>query len=862
MKPMRLLVPAAAGLPVLLCTLLVDRSGSFVGAQPAPAAVAQDPAERQAHEAEVMKSVFCAGCHPAIYAEHAQNTHGRAFTDEEARLATGRFDHGDCIRCHTPRPIFETGIGMNPLRRHHNLEEGNTCMTCHWKPDYDYGQFQGGAECKTAFHDQVGTVEACASCHRNHGTPYQWEIAPTGKARGRKCMTCHMQVVERPVAVGQPPSRVRSHAFPGARSEQQLRRAYDYEARIEGNEAVVVIANTGTGHNFPTELKQRSVESLIVVRDESGAEVSRSRMVFRDPYKRPYGMKLPVNTQIPAGESREHRVPIRVADGTVDCELHFKLYYPIEDHHPDLARRLEVRRLAFAGVTPSDKEVVSAPDVRVQTPEGIAAEAAGPAHLVDYARPPIGTVAVDVPEGADDATIAKLIEMFQFPVPEGNRRAQARLVEIGAAAVPALIEALGSWDNKTWKQAQSVLQRIGAPAAPALLAAMDHEQLYVRVHARELAARFAWGEHKEAALAALADDLDAAQPLDRAGAAETLGLLYGKQHAAAVRPLLADGDPDVVRAAARALALFDDREALPAIEAALRAAPWLETRRDLAEAAAAMGSPAGIPVLLEQLDLTDDLLREAAFEAFFAVTAMHEGYDPFMPRDERLAALALLQARWAESGGADVLRRPPRPDARTHAHAFSLVSKLGGGAGTVPGGDDQELVDELLAMGESAVPALIQGLKFPAGFDLKRARICECLGNIGSGNAAPVLASTLRDPVVAVAAWACWALESCGDAANLPALSRYQDRLLTLRAQGRVPQGLVIDRLLMQVARTRLQLGEDTAKNDLAGLLMSADEGTRRLAIEALQRRFGETRGYDPDAPAAERRLAAVRWYE
>ena len=43
-----------------------------------------------AHEQAVMKSSYCASCHPDAYAEHEQNTHGRAFTDEEVRLATGR----------------------------------------------------------------------------------------------------------------------------------------------------------------------------------------------------------------------------------------------------------------------------------------------------------------------------------------------------------------------------------------------------------------------------------------------------------------------------------------------------------------------------------------------------------------------------------------------------------------------------------------------------------------------------------------------------------------------------------------------------------------------------------------------------
>ena len=34
-------------------------------------------------------------------------------------------------------------------------------------------QFAGDAQCKTAFHPDVGTVEACASCHRIAGTPDQ-----------------------------------------------------------------------------------------------------------------------------------------------------------------------------------------------------------------------------------------------------------------------------------------------------------------------------------------------------------------------------------------------------------------------------------------------------------------------------------------------------------------------------------------------------------------------------------------------------------------------------------------------------------------------------------------------------------------
>ncbi len=812
---------------------------------------------------DVMESAFCARCHPDIYAEHEQSTHGRAFTDEEVRLATARFAHQDCIICHTPRPIFETGVGQNPIRRHHGLEEGNTCMTCHWKPAYDYSRFQGGAQCKEAFHPDVGTVEACASCHRNHGTPYQWERNPNGKATGRVCMDCHMREIERPVAVGGPVREVRSHVFPGSRNDVHVRRAYEYGARIEGDHAVVVIKNRGAGHNFPTELKQRSVESLVVVRDQQGAEVARSRMVFRDPYKRPYGLELPVNTQIPGGETREHRVPLGVAAGTVECTLFFKLYFPIDDFHPDLSRVLESRTIPFSGLTPSGEPVESEPEVRVVAPEGIRPELASPANLVDFAHPPIGKVAVQVPTGSSPADIARLIELFQFPVPEANGKARARLAEIGLPAVPALIEALGSWDNKTFNQSLSVLEKIGEPARPALVAALDHPQLYVRLHARELAVRLEWkGPEIERALERW---LLAEHPLDRASVAGAAGELGLRSLAGRLPPLLGDADPDVVRAAALALAGLGRRESVPAIAGALAAAHYVETRRDLALALARLGSTEGIPVLLSGLDHPDDLIRESFFEAFFAATGAHQGYDPLAPRPERLEALSSLQAWWAEQGGPErLVPTDEDADRAAEAHAWKLVGDLGGSdlAASTPE-QDRDMEEELVAMGKYAVPALVRGLKYPPGFADKRAALCRILGRIGDARGAPALAATLRDPVVSVAAWAAWALEGLRDPATRGALVRYERRLRTLLASHTLPEDAgPADRLLAQAARTRLFAGDDSARHELSGLLLSKDDFAREIAFEALRRRFDEDRGYDPAADPALRREAASRWMD
>jgi HEAT repeat protein len=816
-----------------------------------------------AHEQAVMKSSYCATCHPADYAEHEQNTHGRAFTDEEVRLATGRFSQADCIICHTPRPVFETGINQNPIRRHFDLEEGNTCMTCHWKEGADYSRFTGGAECKTAFDPRVGTVEACATCHRNHGTPYQWEASPKGKEAGNVCIDCHMPRVQREVAVGGPVRNVRSHVFPASRSASQLRRAYAYDARIDGNEFVVKITNKGAGHNFPTELKQRAVESVIVVRDVDGAEVARSRMVFRDPYKRPYGLTLPVNTQIPSGEFREHRIPIGVADGSVTCELHYKLYYPIEDYHPDLARQLESKTLAFSGITPSTKPVESEPEVAVVTPEGITPEAAGAANLVDYAHPPIGKVEVDVPRGSSAQDIDELIGLFQFPVPAANVEARHRLVKIGAPAIPALVKAMGSWDNKTWNQAMGVLEGIGEPARPAVLAALDHDELYVRVHATEMLGRLGVGG--DAAAGQLVKSLARPNALDRSHAAAAIGVLKIESAISDLRQLVRnDRDPDVVRAAAQSLAQLGAQEAVADLATALTRFEWDETRRDIATALAELGDTTGIPLLIAGLDLEDDLVRESYFEALFGVTGKHFGYEPLGSRDERLAAISKFQAWWATAGGAQALRQPMKVDGKTRMEVRKITEQFGGTDGTVPDGDDTVLRERLLDIGPKAVPGLaLIGLKYPPGFSVKRAKICDVLGEIRHADAVPALITVLRDPVVTVAAWSNQALGKIGDTAALPAVQRYYARLKSLAHSGHWPASAgSADVLIVQAAATRFALGDARAESDLVGFLLSEDETVRATALQALRDRYGLEIEYDVGASREERRAAVQVWQQ
>jgi HEAT repeat protein len=161
-------------------------------------------------------------------------------------------------------------------------------------------------------------------------------------------------------------------------------------------------------------------------------------------------------------------------------------------------------------------------------------------------------------------------------------------------------------------------------------------------------------------------------------------------------------------------------------------------------------------------------------------------------------------------------------------------------------------------MGTDAVPALIEGLTFPSGYSQKRALVCEILSRIGARDAVPALVAALRDPVLPVSEWACLALESAGDPDALPALSRYERRVLALEANP--TQAADADRLLARVARTSLMLGDESARGRLVSLLHSRDRTARELAIRALEDRFGDRLGYDPDASDEDRAKAVERW--
>src|SRR5262249_52681544 len=162
---------------------------------------------------------------------------------------------------------------------------------------------------------------------------------------------------------------------------------------------------------------------------------------------------------------------------TVECRLYFKLYRPIADDHPTLSRCLEERRLGFQDVVPSGKPVSEVAEAGAPIPETDLNDFFSKAGLSNVARPAPGTKGGAIPEGSGEADVQRLVSLLESHLPEARARAKDRLVEIGAPAYSALVEALGHWSNETFNEAKTVFVRIGEPAAPSLVGALSSDDL-------------------------------------------------------------------------------------------------------------------------------------------------------------------------------------------------------------------------------------------------------------------------------------------------------------------------------------------------------------------------------------------------
>ncbi len=286
----------------------------------------------------------CKACHAQEYAEWSTSWHAQAWSDPEVRALSNDFANTDCIDCHAPRPVFETGIGERVLPRSARRGEGVDCIACHMLPaDHVSGGLVAGtrdvpgAACKPVALRDLGSSAFCASCHDQHDTAKQWK-ATEYAARGIGCVECHM-----PERKGG--AKGHDHSMIGGHDIELVKSAVDVRGRREGERWVVEVENVGAGHHFPTEERSRAGD--VFWRPLGGAsEPWRHAYRFRSPY---HHEDLP-DTLLPAHETRSIPIEGEGSSGAIEVALFYTLKpYWADPEHPDperearLVQRLELR---------------------------------------------------------------------------------------------------------------------------------------------------------------------------------------------------------------------------------------------------------------------------------------------------------------------------------------------------------------------------------------------------------------------------------------------------------------------------------------------------------------------------------------
>jgi len=246
-------------------------------------------------------SASCKPCHPEVYAEWEASHHRMAYTNPEVQRLSREFQDRDCLPCHLPRPVFETGLGVRVLERATRKAEGVDCFTCHRSGNACLGTGQPGAvgrdaPCNPAHYAPMASMLLCAPCHDQHKVHQDWRqsrFAVKGD-EFRDCNACHMPAVERKGSTrGQRPGR--SHLFPAAHDPEMIRSAATLKVVPAGANTVrITVENTGAGHNFPADERHRAADLEITVlsggRDRLAFRVDR----FRNPYREEFGIKNPL----------------------------------------------------------------------------------------------------------------------------------------------------------------------------------------------------------------------------------------------------------------------------------------------------------------------------------------------------------------------------------------------------------------------------------------------------------------------------------------------------------------------------------------------------------------------------------------
>lgn len=267
----------------------------------------------------------CKECHAEAWREWSASAHANSWVNPDVRALSNDFSNTDCIDCHAPRPIFETGIGKRVLPRSSRRSEGVDCISCHQLPG---GGVAGSiddprAACRPVAKVELTREEFCAGCHDQHQTVQQWATSQYAE-KGIGCLDCHMPFR------GADPRNGRDHRCLGGHDIDLVRTAVELRVVREEGGLVVEVENVGAGHSFPTDERSRAADVFWRPRAAGGTEPGPWRHLyrFRSPYR--YEVDVP-ETLLEVHGTR--RIPLD--DPEVGGPLEVALFYKLSPYYED-----------------------------------------------------------------------------------------------------------------------------------------------------------------------------------------------------------------------------------------------------------------------------------------------------------------------------------------------------------------------------------------------------------------------------------------------------------------------------------------------------------------------------------------------
>lgn len=322
-----------------------------------------------------LSAEVCGACHPDIYAEWKLSTHAAAWIDEQYQVEIAKSgNRWLCLNCHTPllvqhdrwpvgledgdveRPVLIDNPVHDPALR----EEGITCAACHLREGTIAGP---GLPNSTSPHPVQADPDfrgnaICARCHQATATypgktficvfdtEREWSEGPY-PAEGKGCLDCHMPEVERPMALGGPVRKGRSHWWRGAGIPKVAGvqppvyanpPGLDVAGSWGGDEVALEVTNARAGHLLPTGDPERWVQLDLRFADAAGAPVGEpwTHHIGQRWEWNPVPRKLSDN-RLPPRATRALKVPVPdgAVSATLDVSSHRMTDAIAEYHHLD-----------------------------------------------------------------------------------------------------------------------------------------------------------------------------------------------------------------------------------------------------------------------------------------------------------------------------------------------------------------------------------------------------------------------------------------------------------------------------------------------------------------------------------------------